>query len=261
VTSGDALSPDDDLLGRLLDDAAGGAPEPGPAGVGAAEAGPPDPHAGHAHADPHAGHAHADPLRPTADLSVRPALPEDAPFLGSIQARTFKASLTAAVGDLSPDVAAAIDPVALSQFWASAITSPPSPRHRVLTAVAGAQVVGFAAFAPAEVPVEVAPAGEADREEAADTAPAAGDDAAVAEILALEVPAAHARRGHGSRLLAACADLLREQGATRVQTWTVQDDESRTRFLSQAGFAPAGLRRVLDVDGSQVTEICWFADL
>lgn len=255
MTSGDALSPDDDLLGRLLDDAAGGAEGTALPGVpGAAGTGAPD---------PHAGHAHADPLRPTADLSVRPALPEDAPFLGSIQARTFKASLTAAVGDLTPEVVAAIDPVALSRFWAAAITAPPSPRHRVLTAVAGAQVVGFAAFAPAEVPVEVA---STDRGGAAPGGETAGHGeppaaAVVAEILALEVPAAHARRGHGSRLLAACADLLRDQGATRVQTWTVQDDESRTRFLGQAGFAPAGLRRVLDVGGSQVTEICWYADL
>ncbi|WP_230977465.1 GNAT family N-acetyltransferase [Georgenia yuyongxinii] len=251
MTSGDALSPDDDLLGRLLDDAAGDAE--GPAGA--------DPRAGHEHGDPHAGHAHADPLRPTADLSVRPALPEDAPFLGSIQARTFKASLTAAVGDLPSEVADAIDPVALGQFWAAAITSPPTPRHRVLTAVAGAQVVGFAAFAPAEVAVEVTyTLEEPDAGSGASDAERDGT-AVVAEILALEVPAAHARRGHGSRLLAACADLLRDQGATRVQTWTVQDDESRTRFLSQAGFAPAGLRRVLDVGGSQVTEICWYADL
>ncbi|WP_418605862.1 hypothetical protein [Georgenia sp. SUBG003] len=57
------------------------------------------------------------------------------------------------------------------------------------------------------------------------------------------------------------ADLLREQGATRVQVWTVQADESRTRFLSQAGFAPAGLRRSLDVGGEEVVEICWYAEL
>jgi len=208
--------------------------------------------------DPHAGHAHADPLRPTADLSVRPAVPEDAAAIGDVHARTLRASLAAGVGhDLGPEIAAAIDPAALGASWADAIGSPPSPRHRVLTAVAGAQVVGFAAFAPAEVPVDVHHGPD-------DHGPAAAEEGAavvVAEILALEVPAAHARRGHGSRLLAACADLLRQQGATRVQLWTVQADESRTRFLSQAGFAPAGLRRALDVGGEEVVEICWYADL
>lgn len=219
-------------------------------------------------ADPHAGHAHADPLRPTADLSVRPAVPEDAGAIGDLHARTLRASLTAGVGhDLGPEIAAAIDPAALGASWAAAIDTPPSPRHRVLTALAGAQVVGFAAFAPAEVPVEVHVAAARDAE-GDDGAPAdAADDGApagagaVAEILALEVPAAHGRRGHGSRLLAACADLLRQQGASRVQTWAVQADESRTRFLSQAGFAPAGLRRSLDVGGDEVVEVCWYADL
>ncbi|WP_418605520.1 hypothetical protein [Georgenia sp. SUBG003] len=108
--------------------------------------------------DPHAGHAHADPLRPTADLSVRPALPEDAWAVGDVHARTLRASLAAGVGhNLGPELAAAIDPAALGASWAAAIGSPPSPRHRVLTAVAGAQVVGFAAFAPAEVPVDRPP--------------------------------------------------------------------------------------------------------
>ncbi|PFG38460.1 acetyltransferase (GNAT) family protein [Georgenia soli] len=229
--------------------------------------------------DPHAGHAHDDPLRPTADLSVRPAVPEDSTAIGDLHARTLRASLAAGVGhDLGPELAAALDPAALGASWAAAIGSPPSPRHRVLTAVAGAQVVGFAAFAPAEVPVDVRPAPAEDGSEDGTDEPvpadaAAGDPAgadapdgddearAVAEILALEVPAAHGRRGHGSRLLAACADLLRQEGTTRVQVWTVQADESRTRFLSQAGFAPAGLRRSLDVGGEEVVEICWYADL
>lgn len=252
MTSADDLGHGDDLLGGLL------------AGTGA---------------DPHAGHSHADPLRPTADLSVRPAVPDDAPRIGEVHARTLRASLAAGVGhDLGPELAAAIDPTALGASWAAAIDAPPSPRHRVLTALDGAQVVGFAAFAPAEVPVEVraaetgdtagADAPDAGDARSAGAAVTSSDDAApgaeaggIAEILALEVPAAHGRRGHGSRLLAACADLLRQQGATRVQTWAVQADETRARFLSQAGFAPAGLRRSLDVGGEEVVEVCWYADL
>ncbi|MFD1719353.1 GNAT family N-acetyltransferase [Georgenia deserti] len=219
----------------------------------------------------HAGQA-------AADVSVRPALPEDATTLGAVHARTLRATLAAGVGrDLGPQVAAMIDPAALADQWSRAITAPPSPRHRVLTAVDGARIVGFAAFAPAEVPVEVrgpdrtddaADAADSSGETDTDTADQAGPTALataepgeVAELLALEVPAAEGRRGHGSRLLAACADLLREQGAARLQTWVVREDEVRTRFLAQAGFAPAGVRRTLDVAGEDVTEVCWYAEL
>ncbi|MFH5822523.1 GNAT family N-acetyltransferase [Georgenia sp. AZ-5] len=230
MTSPDAPGARDDLLGRLLGDT-------GP----------------RADADPHAGHAHAE--RPSADVSVRPAVPDDAPLLGAIHARTLRATLTAGTGqELGPEVLAALDATSLAASWREAITAPPSPRHRVLTAVAGAQVVGFAAFAPAEVGVEL----DGDAGPGRDGPPA---QEAVAEIVALEVPAQHGRQGHGSRLLAACADLLRQQGTARVQAWAVQGDECRARFLGQAGFAPAGLRRTLDVAGAPVTEICWYADL
>ncbi|WP_341360591.1 GNAT family N-acetyltransferase [Georgenia sp. M64] len=233
--------------------------------------------------DPHAGHGHDDPLRPTSDVSVRPAIPEDAAALGDVHARTLRATLAAGTGaGLPADVAGAVDPGALAAAWSAAIVSPPTRAHRVLTALAGGQVVGFAAFAPATDPVEVAPAqdaeGVADHATAAGTDAPAGTDAAagtdvpaatdaaddapaVAEILALEVPAAHARRGHGSRLLAACADLLRDQGTARVQVWAVEGDESRARFLAEAGFAPAGLRRRLQVGAAEVVETCWYADL
>ncbi|UNX55926.1 GNAT family N-acetyltransferase [Georgenia sp. TF02-10] len=271
--------PADDVLGRLL----AGEPVPDE---------PPGAHAGHAHAD--------DAHRPAADVSVRPALPEDAAALGDVHARTMRASLAAGLGtELPATVRSALDPAVLAAAWGQAITDPPGPGYRVLTALAGAEVVGFAAIAPAEEEVEVAPAppeldpverpaeparadrgtpeadgraedgqGQADAgrgQAGADRGQAEAEEptsaGAVGEILALEVPAAHGRRGHGSRLLAACADLLREQGVTRVQAWAVQGDESRSRFLAQAGFAPAGVRRVVDVAGGEVVEVCWFAHL
>lgn len=198
------------------------------------------------------------------DVSVRPAVPEDAAHLADIHARTLRAALQAGTGaELDADVAARLSPEQLQGSWAAAIAERPTPLHLVLTAVAGAQIVGFAAMAPAEAPVAVA-------ETADGTAPAAPDEVgtsggaapeAVVEILALEVPAAHGRAGHGSRLLAACADLARERGVTRLQTWAVQGDEARTRFLTGAGFAPLGVRRVLDLGERSVVEICWHAAL
>ncbi|WP_241236854.1 GNAT family N-acetyltransferase [Georgenia faecalis] len=214
TTPGD---PAPDLLGSLLS--------------GAVPADHPDAGQG---ADPHAGHGHG------ADVSVRPAVAEDAPLLAALQLRAWRATFAAAAGALD-----ALDPAAISQSWAGAITSPPTRAHHVLSACAGMDVVGFAALAPAEV--------------AGGTAEGAGPAGPRAEILALEVDPAHTREGHGSRLLAACADLARDSGAQALQLWAAQDDEVRTRFLTSAGFAPAGIRRTLDVPGGAVVETCWYA--
>lgn len=176
-------------------------------------------------------------------------------MIGDVHARTLRASLTAGLGhELGADLRAAVSAEHFAAQWHQAITSPPTGQHRVLTALDGARVVGFAAYAPAEVSVEVR-AAEPEAVQAEAAVPA------TAELLALEVPTAEQRRGHGSRLLAACADLLRDQGTERVQIWIVAEDESRTRFLSEAGFAPAGARRTLDVAGDDVTEVCWYAGL
>ena len=82
-----------------------------------------------------------------------------------------------------------------------------------------------------------------------------------AEILALEVDPARCRSGHGSRLLAACVDILRQQNAGHVMTWAVQGDDPRARFLSSAGFAPLGLRRKWQVGSGTVSQIAWHAAL
>src|SRR5690606_39757945 len=66
---------------------------------------------------------------------------------------------------------------AVSGQWHAAITTPPTPRHRVLTALAGREVVGFLAFAPTQ---------HTQLPDSAGTAPV--------EVLALEVAAAHTRQ-------------------------------------------------------------------
>ncbi|TNC16790.1 GNAT family N-acetyltransferase [Georgenia sp. 311] len=202
---------EDDLLGAL---AAGNLPE---------------------EEDPHAGHDHG----PTADLSVRPAVPEDAPLITALQLAAWRAR-----GLVDEDLLATVDTAAVTAQWGAAITDPPSPRHRVLTALAGGEVVGFLAYAPA---------GDVSLPESAGTDPV--------EVLALEVRAGHTREGHGSRLLAACADLVRDSGGTCLVTWSGQEDEARTRFLGSAGFAPAGPRRALGTGAVDVVESCWFAQV
>ena len=181
-----------------------------------------------------------------ADVSVRPALPADAPAIGTIHAATMRLAVEAGLREaLDPEIAAGFDPAGFAGQWEEAIATPPSPLHRVLTALDRATVVGFAAIAP--VDEEVRAGLDADPPEA--------------EILALEVDPAHGRSGHGSRLLAACVDILRQQNAGHVMTWAVQGDDPRARFLSSAGFAPLGMRRKWQVGSGTVSQIAWHAAL
>ncbi|MDO4888297.1 MAG: GNAT family N-acetyltransferase [Actinomycetaceae bacterium] len=217
---------------------------------------------------------------------VRAATALDAPAIGDVQARTMRASLTAAVGQkLASDVAERIDAEAFARQWATTIVSPP---HRVLVAVEDGEVVGFAALSPTDAPVrptDEPPPSEADAGAEGETNGGAADEGAGGaaghtgsraaakdgglpaasvkriEVTALEVPARHQRHGHGSRLLAAAIDTSRQLGAERIQTWALDGDDARVKFLASAGFGPAGIGRRLQVGDDIVTERCWHARL
>lgn len=177
-------------------------------------------------------HGHAHGL--TADVSVRPSLTEDAPHLGRIQVAAWRTALAEV---LPAEVLTGLEADRFAAAWRTAIASPPSAKHRMLTACDGPQVVGFAALAPAPQARETG------------------------EIVALEVDPAHAREGHGSRLLAACTDILRATAASHVRAWAIEGDHARADFLSAAGMEPLGIRRVLEVDGTRVNELAWSAVL
>ena len=175
-------------------------------------------------------------FREQADVSVRPATPEDEAAIARVQLRAWRASHA---GLLGADVLEQLDVQAVRAQWERAITAPPSASHRVLVACDGPRVVGFAASAPVEHGIEV---------------------------VALEVDPDHQRGGHGSRLLTACVDLAREHGAVHLQTWVLDDDAAREQFLAAAGLGPDGARRELGVgadgDGTRtVTEHRWVAEI
>lgn len=171
---------------------------------------------------------------PTADVSVRPGIADDVRAIAAIQ----RAAWRDAYADLLPSEALdALDVDEMAVTWRSALTQPPTAKHRMFTACAGPVVVGFAALAPAP------------------------DAATTGEIVALEVSPARRGEGHGSRLLAACGDVLRQTGAEAIRTWALRADERRGEFLASAGLAPSGMVRTLDVMGTEVTEEAWTAEL
>ena len=171
------------------------------------------------------------PPEPQPDAGVRTARAEDAESVGAVHAASWLGDYAA----LLPQRAASVDAAALGAAWLAAVTDPPSPQHRVMVATAGPTVVGFVAFGPSA---------DGDTEPGAD-----------AELVALLVEPTRQRRGHGSRLLSASVEMLRENNFSRVHSWVPEPDQPRLAFLEAAGFARDGAARVLDAAGDGTTTV------
>ena len=173
-------------------------------------------------------------------MSVRPGRPADAAEIARIQAVTWR---TAYRGVLPGEVLDDWDEAAATVAWHSAVTAPPTPGHGVLVAVEGQSVVGFVAFGPPEL--------------------AAGEQSDPAgpttELSTLLVEPRWGRRGHGSRLLAAVADLVGSTGVARLQAWLIETDRASAGFYESAGWAPDGWARTLDTGGEPLREVRWHA--
>jgi GNAT superfamily N-acetyltransferase len=183
--------------------------------------------------DSHHDHGHDHDHRPLADASVRRARPNDAPAVGMVQAVVFRESYAGRVPD---DVVARFEPDAFARAWRDSLTAPPEGVHRLLVACAGEQVVGLSAIGPSQDP---------------DAEPLWG------EVTVLGVHPDARRQGHGSRLLNASVDLLRDAGAGAVALWLLADDEAARAFLTASGFAPDGAfrDRVVSPDGKTLREV------
>lgn len=156
---------------------------------------------------------------PTADASVRSAVVADAPAVGRVQALVWQEAYD---GIVPPQVHAAFDPRAFTEAWRESLGAPPEGVHRLLVACAADEVVGFVAIGPSQDP---------------DAGQTTG------EITALGVHPHHRRQGHGSRLLNAAVDILREAGAEHVAAWCLVEHEGVRSFLTGSGLMPDGAFR------------------
>jgi GNAT superfamily N-acetyltransferase len=174
---------------------------------------------------------------------VRPADPDDANEIARIQLSTWRQAYRRI---LPRHVLDGLDEAWMARRWRASIESPPSPRHRVLVAVEQARqayLVGFAATGGMD---EAALAPEED---------VAGLSPDVASITDLLVEPRWGRRGHGSRMLAACVDLWREDGFTAAVAWAFESDRATRSFLASAGWELDGASRALDVDDLLVSQV------
>jgi ribosomal protein S18 acetylase RimI-like enzyme len=184
-------------------------------------------------------HTHSPTAGPVADASVRIARPSDAPAVGLVQAAVWRH----AYGSVLPqEVVDHFDASNFARVWRDSLKNPPGPRHLLLVACAGEQVVGFAAVGPSVDPDANEKSGE---------------------VLSLGVHPDARRNGHGSRLLNAAVDTLRGKGFDSLWVWLLAGDEDTRAFLTTAGLSPDGAYRdrVIDADRALAREVRLTADL
>lgn len=183
------------------------------------------------------------------DTSVRPAVPGDERAIAALQWGAWRALLT------GEELAAqGLSEERLRAGWEAALSSPRPASAALVVALHGNSVVGFALAGPDdEAGADRGQSGAAGGSPGVAPVQTGGAPAAVpTQIYELVVEPRFCRSGHGSRMLAAVADLV--GGAMRV--WIDARDEARQRFFSSAGFAPAGAGRTI---GDGHTQHLWWA--
>jgi GNAT superfamily N-acetyltransferase len=164
---------------------------------------------------------------PTADVSVRIAWADDAAAIARVQLRTWPTLY----GDLVPADAipsGAEAEEATAGAWAESLRKPGDARNRVLVALERNRVTGFAITGPASDPD--------------------ADPIADGELRELTIDPDEHRKGHGSRLIQAAADTMVADRFTRAVTWVPATDDALRAFLTEAGWAPDGAHRELQLD-------------
>ncbi len=184
-------------------------------------------------------HAHDHAPGPMADASVRTARPSDAPAVALVQSVVFRRELA---GVAPQSVLDELEPAAFAAVWRRALEAPRPGAAQLFVALAGAQVVGFAAIGPSQDP-------DADGE--------------TGELSTLCVHPDARRQGHGSRLLNAAVDGLRGAGAVTGAAWVLASADETRAFLSGSGFGPDGAHRerVVGPGGERAAEVRLVTDL
>lgn len=168
-----------------------------------------------------------------ADKSVRRATIADATAVGEVQSVVFREVYA---GRVDEQALGYFEPSVFADAWRTSLASPPPGVYALFVALAGNEVVGVAAVGPSQDP---------------------DAEGTWAEINLLAVHPAQRRAGHGSRLLNACADHLREAGADEVSLWLPADDEKSRAFVTASGFLPDAAYRDREVspDGRALREV------
>ncbi len=169
---------------------------------------------------------------PQADVSARVAWSDDAPAIAAVQVRAWRSTYADL---LPPEVLADLDPEQIAEGWRHALGRPADARNRVLVGLERNLVTAF---------VVTGPAADPDCDPVSD-----------GELTDLTVDPHKRGAGHGSRLLQAGVDTLVADRFTRAVTWLPATDDGLRGFLTEAGWAPDGAHRTLDLLGDGSTTV------
>lgn len=145
--------------------------------------------------------------------SVRAATPRDADAIGGVQVASWRAAYD---GLLPPEAIAAFDVEARRQWWREGLARTPRPGSATFVAVAGDEVVGFAAVG------------------------AAPSEDGTGELYAIYVDPASWGTGAGRALIERAHVSLRESGFERALLWVLEGNERAQRFYRAAGWEHDG---------------------
>lgn len=164
-------------------------------------------------------------------------------------ARVQVAAWRSTYAGLLPDaVLADLNPDDIAWEWGRALLT--ATDHRLLVAIDSEGVlVGAAAVGPSADP-DLTPRGDS-----------AGGALRWGEISLLVIDPEHRGRGHGSRLLAASVDHLRQGGFEAASLWIPLADEPLRAFVTSAGFGPDSAHRDRETGDGVLREVRLVTDI
>jgi ribosomal protein S18 acetylase RimI-like enzyme len=158
--------------------------------------------------------------RPQAALiTVRPAIPTDAPAIGAVFDAAVRAGWTY-LGDLVRE------PMFTAENWDQLVADHAPPQVLLVAEHETDGVVGYTAAHP-------------------------GDG----EMFLLFVDPDHSGRGIGGTLLSAAHDSLHAAGCREAFLFTHEDNEPALAFYTRAGYNPDGTDRSSDFRGTHIREV------
>ena len=163
---------------------------------------------------------------------MRVATVADAAAVARVQVASWRERYD---GVLPAELVDAMNVDDFAERWRASIHRPGDARNRVLVALDGDHIRGFAVTGPASDPD--------------------ADPIADGEIAELTVEPDHRRQGHGSRLLQASVETLRSDRFTRGVVWIASADDATRTFVTEAGWAPDGAHRELDLRGDGAVRV------
>lgn len=168
-----------------------------------------------------------------ADVSARLAWPEDAAAISRIQRAVWQADPDSARGTVMLE---GISEQTQFESWQRTISAPPYARVRVLVALEGPNVRGYALLHPS-----------------------ADDDAdsiAELEIAELAIDPSHRGAGHGSRLMQACVDTASADNAEELIWWLGAGDDELRSWVTSSGWQSDGAHREFESpDGTRLKQV------